>query len=252
MEKIKTVLVEDEKKSLLILHSLLEKYCPEVLVVGTAADVEQSRTVIKSLKPELVFLDIALPDGNAFDLLNDLGTIDFEIIFITAYNEYALKAFNFSALHYILKPVGHEDLVDAIQRFKKIRTNNEIQDRVEVLNQALNQNYSRISLPSSEGHIIIDIDQINYLEASSNYSIFYLINGESYVVSKTMNYFEDILSGLNFVRVHNTHMVNLGYVKKYNRGRGGMITMSDGTKLTVSASRKNEFLEKMGQQTFNF
>ena len=244
-------MVEDEKKSLMILRSLLENYCPEVLITGTAVDVEQGRSIIKSQKPDLVFMDIALPDGNAFDLLNELDTIDFEIVFITAYNEYALKAFRFSALHYILKPVGHQDLVDAIQRYKKICNKNEIQDRIQVLNQALIQNYSRISLPSSEGHVIIDIDQITYLEASSNYSIFYLINGESYVVSKTMNYFEEILSGLNFVRVHNTHMVNLGYVKKYNRGRGGMITMADGTKLTVSASRKNEFLEKMGRQTFN-
>ena len=252
MEKIRTVLVEDEKKSLLILHTLLEKYCPDVIVVGTAADVEQSKKIIESLRPELVFLDIALPDGNAFDLLNQLGTIDFEIIFITAYNEYALKAFDFSALHYILKPVNHQALIDAIGRYKKIRTNSEIQGRIQVLNQALNQNYSKISLPSAEGLIIIDIDKITYIEASSNYSIFYLNTEESYVVSRSMNYFEDILSGLNFVRIHNTHMVNLNYIKKYNKGRGGMITMSDGTHLSVSASRKKDFLEKMGRQTFNF
>jgi two-component system LytT family response regulator len=252
MEKIRTVLVEDERKSLLTLHALLDKYCPDIQVVGTAADVSQSRTLIESLKPELIFLDISLPDGNAFDLLNQIDEITFEIIFITAYNEYALKAFEFSALHYILKPVSHEDLIEAVHRFNRIRSNINISDRLEVLNQSLNHNFSRISLPSSEGLIIIDIDKITRIEASSNYSIFYLLSGESHIVSRSMNYFEKILSDMNFVRIHNTHIVNLDYVRKYNKGRGGMITMEDNTQLTVSAGRKKEFLEKMGRQTFNF
>lgn len=252
MKKIRTVLVEDEKKSLLMLQSLLDKYCPEVLVVGTASDVSQAIRVIGSLDPELVFLDISLPDGNAFDMLNRLDKIKFEIIFITAYNEYALKAFKFSALHYILKPISHQDLIDAINRFNKIRPDTRISERVELMNEALNREYRRISINTTEGQNFIDIANILYIEASGNYSIFYLKENNSFVASKPLSFFENILCELNFARIHNAYIANLQYVKKYNKGRGGMITMTNGTELSISASRRKDFLERMEKQVYNF
>ncbi len=241
--KIRTIIIEDEHKSLLTLQTLLERYCPEVLVIGTGNSVEAGIRVIKELNPELVFLDISMPDGDAFDLLNRIGTVNFEIIFITAYNDFALKAFEFSALHYLLKPINYRELEDAVQRYLKIRPLNNVQPKLEILNRTLKNHFDKISLPSNDGLIIVDIHDIVRLEAAGNYSTVCLTSGENIIVTKTLNHFEEILSGLNFIRIHNTHLINLKYVKKYQRGQGGTVTMSNGTSLAVSRTRKNEFIE---------
>lgn len=244
---IKTVLVEDEKKSLLTLQSLLERYCPDVLVIGTAGTVAEGLQVITDCGPELVFMDIAMPDGDAFDLLRELDEIDFEIVFITAYNDFALKAFDFSALHYLLKPVNYPDLQEAVQRFQRIRSDLLISERIQILNQTLQNNFFKISLPTIDGLIILEIDQIIRIEASSNYCQFFLKDKNSVVVSKPLNHFENILTELSFFRIHNTHMINLRYVSKYQKGRGGLVTMQDGSQVSVSASRKKEFLDQLNQ-----
>ncbi len=245
--RIRTVLVEDEKKSLMTLQSLLEKYCPDVMVVGTASNVAEGLEVIPKLEPELIFMDIAMPDGDAFDLLKQLDEIDFEIIFITAYNEFALKAFDFSALHYLLKPVIHTDLVEAVHRFHRIRADLMISERIQILNQSLQNNFVKISLPTTDGLIILEIDNIIRIEASSNYCQFFLKDQSTVVVSKPLSHFDNILTELNFFRIHNTHMVNLRYVNKYHKGRGGLVTLEDGSQVSVSASRKKEFLEQLNQ-----
>jgi two-component system LytT family response regulator len=241
--KIKTIIVEDEHKSLLTLQTLLERYCPEIRVIGTGNCVEAGIQVIEELKPELVFLDIAMPDGDAFDLLNRIGKVEFEIIFITAYNDFALKAFEFSALHYLLKPINYTELQEAVQRFLKIRPVNNIQSRLDILNSSLKSHFDKISLPSNDGLIFVEIQDIVRFEAAGNYSTVFLSKGENIVVTKTLNQFEEILSGLNFVRIHNSHLINLRYVKKYHRGQGGTVTMNSGTPLSVSRTRKNEFIE---------
>jgi two-component system LytT family response regulator len=205
--------------------------------------VEAGIRVIEEEKPELVFLDIAMPDGDAFDLLNRLGKVEFEIIFITAYNDFALKAFEFSALHYLLKPINYRELEDAVQRFLKIRPVSNIQPRLEILNRSLKSHFDKISLPSNDGLIIVEIQDIIRLEAAGNYSTVFLGSGESIIVTKTLNQFEEILSGLSFIRIHNTHLINIRYVKRYQRGQGGTVTMTNGTCITVSRTRKNEFIE---------
>lgn len=242
VHRIKTILVEDEKKSLLTLHKLLENYCPEVQVIGEAGSVHEGLEIIPSLNPELVFMDIAMPDGDAFDLLNNLDYIDFEIVFTTAYNEFALKAFDFAALHYLLKPVNHIDLIEAVNRFQRTRAELLINERISILNQSLHNNFVKISLPTIDGMIILEIEKIIRIEADSNYCQFHLTDETSLVVSRSMNYFENILADLDFFRVHNTHIVNLKYVRKYHKGRGGLITMADGSQIAVSASRKKDFL----------
>lgn len=243
--KIRTVLIEDERKSMMTLQTLLERYCPEVEIVGTGSNVEQGIKVLREQHPDLAFLDIAMPDGDAFDLLERLGSIDFAIIFITAYNEFALKAFEFSALHYLLKPVNYMDLQHAVQRFKKVKPGNTIQSQVEVMNHNLHNHFEKITLPGSDGLEIIALREIVRIEASSNYSIVYLTNKKTIIVSKTMNQFEEILKDSDFIRIHNTHMVNLEHVKKYQRGQGGLVILADGTQLAVSRSRKNDFLERL-------
>jgi len=243
--KIRTVLVEDERKSLMTLETLLQRYCPEVEVVGTARSVEEGMAVIRREDPQLVFLDIAMPDGDAFDLLNRYGKVNFEIIFITAYNDYALKAFEFSALHYLLKPIKYTDLQSAVHRYLRVRPDNQLQTRLDILSSSLNNQYDRISLPANDGLVIVSIHEIIRIEASSNYSLVYLTSGESIVVSKAVSQFEEILQGLHFVRIHNTHLINLKYLKRYQRGQGGMVTLTDGSQIAVSKSRKIPFLESL-------
>jgi two-component system LytT family response regulator len=241
--RIRTVLVEDERKSLMTLETLLQRYCPEVEVVGTARSVEEAITVLHKEDPQLVFLDIAMPDGDAFDLLNRFGKVNFEIIFITAYNDYALKAFEFSALHYLLKPINYTDLQSAVHRYLRVRPDNHMQTRLDILSSSLNNQYDRISLPSNDGLVIVSIHEIIRIEAASNYSLVYLLTGESIVVSKAVSQFEEILQGLHFARIHNTHLINLKYLKRYQRGQGGMVTLTDGSQIAVSKSRKNQFLD---------
>jgi len=241
--KIRTIIIEDEHKSMLTLQTLLERYCPEVLIIGTGNCVEAGIKVIEELKPELVFLDIAMPDGDAFDLLNRLEKVDFEIIFITAYNDFALKAFEFSALHYLLKPINYRELEDAVQRFLKIRPVNNIQPRLDILHRSMKNNFDKISLPSNDGLRIVEIENIVRMEAAGNYATVFMSSGESIIVTKTLNQFEEILSGLTFVRIHNTHLINLQHVKRYQRGQGGTVTMQTGTEITVARSRKTEFVE---------
>jgi two-component system LytT family response regulator len=240
---IKTIIVEDEHKSLLTLKTLLERYCPEIVVIGTGNCVEASLRILEDLKPDLVFLDIAMPDGDAFDLLNRLGKVDFEIIFITAYNDFALKAFEFSALLYLLKPINYKELQDAVQRYVKIKPANTIQSRLDILNSSLKNHFDKISLPSNDGLIIVEIQDIVRFEAAGNYSTVYMSKEETLVVTKTLNQFEEILTGLYFVRIHNTHLINLKFVKRYQRGQGGTVTMNNGIELAVSRARKNEFIE---------
>ena len=249
--RIKAVIVEDERKSLLTLQALLDKYCPDVMVIGSARSVAEGLQVLTTLKPDLVFMDIAMPDGDAFDLLKKLPAVDFEIIFVTAYNDFALKAFEFSTLHYLLKPINYLDLQLAVERFNRLKPKNNIRQRLEVLNQALQNNFMKISLPTLEGLIVVDVNTIVRIEASSNYSIFLLNSGDRQIVSKSLNQFEDILSGLGFFRIHNTHMINMIYVKKYHRGRGGMVSLTDGSQVSVSAGRKKEFLERLGDFSLN-
>lgn len=243
--KIQTIIVEDEPKSLLTLQSLLNRYCPEVNVIATAGTVESGLQVLEKFSPELVFLDIAMPDGDAFDLLNRIGQVDFEIIFITAYNDFALKAFEFSALHYLLKPINFQELQSAVRRFMKIRDRDNIGSRLDVLNNSLKNHFDKISLPSSDGLTIVELKDIVRLEAAGNYSTVFMANNQSMVVTKTLYQFEEILEGLNFSRIHNTHLINLAYIKKYQRGQGGIVTMNDGTRITVSRSRKNEFINAL-------
>jgi len=243
--KIRTVIIEDEHKSLMTLEALLKRYCPEVEVVGSGRNVEEGIKTLVNTKPDLAFLDIAMPDGDAFDLLNRMGKVDFEIIFITAYNDHALKAFEFSALHYLLKPIHYADLQQAVQRYLKVRPDRTIQSRLDVLNHNLGNHFDKITLSGIDGLEIVDIQEIIRIEAASNYSLVHLVNKDSLVVSKTLSQFEEIMKDLHFIRIHNTHLINLRHVKKYQRGQGGMVTLDDGTQLSVSRTRKSEFLASL-------
>ncbi len=244
-EQIQAVLVDDEENSLEALTILLQKYCPDVHVAGTADTVNSAIEVINNLQPDLVFLDIALPDGQGFEVLEQVTHTTFEVIFTTAYDQYALKAFDFSALDYLLKPINAEKLQQSVERFQQIHPQVVLKERVSVLREGLGNLLQRIILTSMDGFEVHKISDIIRCEANGSYTIFFIKGGHKVITSKTLNNFEKMLEDLSFVRVHSKHLINLDYVKRYISGRGGYIVFDDGTQVDVSERKKKEFIRRM-------
>jgi len=244
-EKIKTVLVDDDKISLLTLESLLRNNFPNVLITGKAQDVAEAVKVIEQQQPQLVFLDISLPDGEGFDVIEKTPDTKFEIIFITAYDQYALKAFEFSALHYLVKPVTLDGLEKAIGRFKELKTDELLDDKINVLKESLKNKNEKIIIPSSEGLNVVRLSDIVRLEADDVYTYFFLTDGHRLVASRPLNNYERILEDLPFSRIHAKHLVNLMYIKRYIKGKGGSVIMEDNTEVEVSVRKKPDFIVKL-------
>lgn len=250
MEKIRTILVDDEKSSLVILEKLLQKHVPEIDIISTAQSVEQAIEEIDKHKPDLVFLDISMPDGDGFEVLERVQHKDFGVIFITAYDQYAIKAFEYAALHYILKPVEPEELKIAVERYKET-SNEELIKKISALSTNIKEKPSKLILPTSSGLHIIDLEEIIRCESSNNYTTFYLTTGKKIMVSKSIQNYENMLKDSHFCRIHNKHIVNLKFIKKYVRGRGGYVVLSNGEQIEVSEGRKKKFLEKLSHYTIN-
>ncbi len=245
---ISTVLIDDDKSILLALRTLLEqKHGDLIEVVGTAGTVSDGLELMLEVEPELVFLDISMPDGEGFDLLDKLEShhLDFEVIFITAHDQFALKAFDFAALDYILKPFNTDDISNALDRVRRIRQPRELEEKVNIFRQAKNAEYEKIIIPSSEGLHVINIDNIIRLEANDTYTFFFLNDGHKLLASKPLSNFERLLEGLNFQRIHSKNLINLKYIKRYVKGKGGYVIMSDGTEVEVSVRKKAEFLNAL-------
>ncbi|PLX07335.1 MAG: DNA-binding response regulator [Marinilabiliales bacterium] len=240
---LKTLIIDDEINGRNILKKLLETFCEGVEVIGEAESVKTGIEAIKKLKPELVLLDIQMQDGTGFDLLEKTDDKDFKVIFVTSFDNYAIKAFKFSAVDYILKPVDPDNLIEAINRVKNLDSGNNFEDKIDVLISNLNS-LDKIALPSSDGVRFIKIGDIVRCESDNNYTMFYLISKEKILVSKTLKEFEIMLSGVNFFRVHKSHLVNLQYVTKYMPGEGGYLILEDGSHVDVSR-RKKEGLMKV-------
>lgn len=245
-EKIKTILIDDEKNSLIILQKLLEKHSENIEIIATGQSVEEGIKIIDLHKPDLVFLDINMPDGDGFEVLEKVEDRNFGIIFTTAYDKYAIKAFEFAALHYLLKPIKPEELIEAVERYETGKSEN-ITEKIEVLSNNIHKNLERLILPSSNGISIIELDDIIRCESSNNYTTFFLMNNEKIMVSKSINNYEKILSESHFCRIHNQHIVNLKYVKKYVKGRGGYVIMINDKQVDVSEGRKKEFMTKLSE-----
>lgn len=243
---IDTIIVEDELRSQQTLKKLLNQYCPQVNIIGLAGSVDEAVSLINELKPRLIFLDIALPDGDGFNVLEDTTFKDYKVIFVTAYDKYAIRAFEFSALHYLLKPISHIELQLAVKRFNDSGKPEELEfsKKISTLKENINSP-EKLLLPTTQGFEVIALKDIVRMEANHNYTDCYLISQEHLLISKPLISFENILNDLEFVRVHNKHLINLKYVKKYFKGSGGSLVMMDGSEISVSKSRKNEFLEKL-------
>lgn len=243
-EFIRTVLIDDDKSSILALKTLLEGNFPKVRILGTGYTVAEGVALINDVHPELVFLDINMPDGEGFDVIEQVAYHNFQVIFITAFDKYAVRAFEFSALHYLVKPVTLEGIKSAIERFKETKDEN-IDHKLSILKDTLKNKNEKIIIPSTDGLNIVKLGEILRLEADDVYTMFYMTDGKRFVASKPLNNYEKILEDLPFSRVHSKHLINLMYIKRYIKGKGGSVIMEDNTEVEVSVRKKADFIEKL-------
>jgi len=241
-DQIRTVLIDDEKSNILTLRNLLEKHFRDVDIIGTGSNVAEGVKIINKTEPDLVFLDISMPDGDGFDVLTNADHRTFEVIFTTAHDQYALKAFDYSAIHYLLKPIEFTELNKAMERYKTVRKQGTFSARLSVLKDNLHNKFHKIIIPSSDGLNIVLLDDIIRLEASDVYTIFYLTNKRTLLASKPLNNFEKMLTDQPFSRIHSKHLVNLKFVQRYVKGKGGSVILEGGEELDVSVRKRNDFL----------
>lgn len=239
--KLNSIIVEDEETSRQILKNYLQKYCPNVSILGEAANVDEALVLIRNNELDLVFLDVEMPYGNAFDLLEKVGDINFETIFVTAYDHYAIDALNAHASYYLMKPISIDELIKAVDYVTDIKTKeNALQD--EVLVAKTSGVNGKITIPQQSGFEVLNTADILYCKADDNYTEIYLNNNKRKIVSKTLKYFEEALSDASFARVHKSYLVNVNEVIKYQKGKGGSVVLSNGKEIMVSASKKADLL----------
>lgn len=240
---IRTLIIDDEQHNRQLIADLLQNHIPQISLVGEADGVKSGLKSLRELVPDLVLLDIRMEDGDAFDLLNQIGNITFKIIFITAYEEYALKAIKFSALDYLLKPVSLNELKLAIDKAEK-QILKDLKTQLSELSNNLQPNQiKRIVLRSAEKLQLIPVKDIIRCEAERSYSMFFLTNGKKIIVSSPMKYFEDILGEQGFFRTHKSHLVNLSFVESYIKADGGHVVLTDGTTLPVAMRKKSQLMD---------
>ncbi len=245
-KKIKTVIVDDEKTSRQVLHQMIAKYCPDAIVLGEASGCDEGIELITQVKPDLVFLDIQMPDGSGFNLLESFEKPTFDVIFVTAFDQYAIMAIRYSALDYLMKPVNPQELVQALDRFREKSVTGDINKRLQVLMQNVgggNMKPRKIVLSTSEGYHVVNPDDIVRCQSDSYYTNFYFSDGKRIIVSKTLKEFDEILSDFGFIRTHKSHLLNTKYIKSYLRADGGFIQMTDGTEIPVSRRKRDYIVE---------
>jgi len=239
--KLSAIIVEDEKTSRDILKNYVAKYCPNVSILGEAANVDEALVLIRQHKLDLVFLDVEMPYGNAFDLLDKVGDRSFETVFVTAYDHYAIDALNAHASYYLMKPISIDELIKAVDYVAEIKTKEDaLQDQVLVPKTTSVD--GKITIPQQDGFEVLETKNIMFCKADDNYTEIYLNDNKKKLVSKTLKYFEEILKDSSFARIHKSYLVNVNEVTKYVKGKGGTVVLSNGKELSVSASKKANFL----------
>ncbi len=240
---IKAVIIDDEENCIEVLQYELKRNHPEVEIVASFSNSAKALEEIETLNADVVFLDIEMPRYNAFQFLDAVGKIDFQIIFTTAYDHYALKAFRYYAVDYLLKPIDNRSLKDSINRIKESKRPWQKQILTEIYSKINSPNtvFSKIVLPTSSGYEFVEISDILRCEANSNYATVYLISGSRIVISRPLKYLDELLEGHGFFRIHQSNLVNLSYLKKYDKNDGGYVTMIDGSRVNVANAKKSSF-----------
>lgn len=242
---IRCVLIDDESNSLEVMEWLLKKYCPQVQIEAMCQAATEGIEAINKYKPDLVFLDIEMPHMNGFDMLEQFEKLFFDVVFCTAYDQFAIKAFKYSALNYLLKPIDPEDLKETIRRVeekKAVPAKEQIDLLLQHLRQTATPAVQRVALTTSDGMLFVSTADILYCEAESNYTTVVLKN-KKILVSKTLKEIDEALSGPDFYRIHHSFLINLSHVQKFIRGDGGYIMMSDGKSVSISRSKRQEFMD---------
>lgn len=246
---MKAIVVDDEPDGIRTLQKMLTMHCPHVQVAATCPSATAAKQQIAEHSPDVIFLDIQMPGKSGLDLLTELSEKEFEVIFVTAHNEYMLQALQYSAADYLLKPVDEDRLIEAVQRVEKRLEADKKEERNKVLvhnlGQAGNPAEMRLCLPTLKGFIVLKLDEIIYCEAERSYTIFHLEGNKTVTVSKPLLEYDQILKDTAFLRIHKSFLVNLHHVKEYQRGEGGLVIMSDNAEIEVSRRKKDQFLMKI-------
>ena len=246
---MRAMLVDDEKDGIRTLKKLLELNCPEVEIVATCFSAGEARQKLDETQPDVVFLDVQMPGKSGLDMLAELPEKNFEVIFVTAHNEYMLQALQFSAVDYLMKPVDEDRLVEAIQRVnQKIgqeKNTGQAEALLHNLNKARLPQDMRLCLPTLKGFTIVKLEEIIYCEAERSYTIFFFFNNKTVTISKPLYDYEQLLADTIFLRIHKSFLINLLHVKEYVRGIGGTVVMSNGMEIEVSRRKKELFLAKV-------
>ncbi|HYC29477.1 MAG TPA: LytTR family DNA-binding domain-containing protein [Chitinophagaceae bacterium] len=246
---MKAILVDDEPDGIRTLQKMLALHCPQVTVVATCTSANAAKQQIHLLGPDLVFLDIQMPGKSGLELLTELSEKEFEVIFVTAHNEYMLQALQYSAADYLLKPVDEDRLVEAVQRVEKRIADGKKDEWRKALLHNLgatgNPAEMRLCLPTQKGFIVLKLDNIIYCEAERSYTVFHLEGGKSVMVSKPLLEYDQVLKDTSFLRIHKSFLINLHHVKEYQRGEGGTVIMSNNAEIEVSRRKKEHFLVKV-------
>ena len=245
MIKIRTVIIDDEPGNIATMKKMVAEYCPDIELLGTANDIHQAEKLIHLHQPDLILLDIEMPHGNGFDLLNNLAPINFEVVFVTAFNAYAIQAFKYSAVDYILKPVSINDLKNAVIKVKSRLEKNQLNKRIDSLLENLKTESSgrkKISITTPDGIVFEELENIMYLQGENNYTTLFLKNKHKEVAARAIGELEELLPLKTFCRIHRSYIININCIKKYYKGRGGYVVMEDGTSIEVSVRKRDEFL----------
>lgn len=245
---INAIIVDDEKKGRDLLEILIKEHCPTINVIDKVSNVDDAFYSIINHRPDLVFLDIEMPGGSGFDLLKKFDEINFSVIFVTAYDKYAVKAFKFSALDYLLKPIDEEELKTAVQKVnkKEERLNSELESFTHNLKN-LKTDHSKLALATNNGLVFVEIKNIMHCEANGKTTWVYVTGQEKFLASKNLGEFDAFLSDFNFIRVHHSHLVNISYIKSYIPGRTGTVVMADDVEIDVSQRKKDDFLKRLNK-----
>ncbi len=248
---LKSIIVDDELLGRKTLVKLLEKYCPTVEVIGLCENGKIALETLQNNQPDILFLDIEMPEMNGFEMIENLESYDFEIIFTTAYDEFALKAFQVCAIDYLLKPIDSAQLIKAVKKVEERKFQINSKAQVELLLTSMKSEqkiFPKLAIPSMEGIEFVDVVEIIRCEASKNYTLIFTTDGNKYVFSKTLKDIESLISSNFFFRIHQSHLINLNLVKKYIRGIGGYIIMADGSEIPVAKSKKSVLLQRIFNQ----
>lgn len=243
---IKAIIIDDIEQARITLKKDLEVYANDITIIGEASGVVEGAKLLKTVKPDILFLDIQMQDGSGFDLLDILKEINFKIIFITASDAHAIKAFRYAAIDYLLKPVDPDELVAALSKYRMHRLNEN--EKYQLLNDTLKSNtkqHERLALHTQDKIHIVNISDILRCESNVNYTEFYFTNSKKLLVTKTLKDFEDLLSDQGFYRVHQSHLINTKYIKEFVKTDGGYLIMNDGSSVPVSTRKRPEVMKML-------